>query len=216
MRSARLLAVAVLAVVLALSSAQNAFATVELAYDGTGYLVAAPTSSIAVRFSLQAGWSGAKLLTARYYVLVSTGVNSFTVHIFDEDRATDLTTPFTATPSASGWFDVDLSGKSITVTRDFYVVFTMIGFQHPFVVFDPNAPISGRSWYFDATWVQDTTYNYLIRAVVDPILPPPSGAPVGGVVMPANNLAIAAPWLAVIGLVGCIGTVVVVAKKRRQ
>ena len=56
--------------------------------------------------------------------------------------------------------------------------------------------------------------NYLIRAVVDPILP--SGAPVGGVVIPANNLAIAAPWLAVIGLVGCIGTVAVVAKKRRE
>ena len=38
--------------------------------------------------------------------------------------------------------------------------------------------------------------------------------PVGGVVMPANKFAIAAPWLAIIGLVGCIGTVVVVAKKR--
>jgi len=38
--------------------------------------------------------------------------------------------------------------------------------------------------------------------------------PVGGVVMPANTFAIAAPWLAVIGLVGCIGTAVVVAKKR--
>jgi len=41
-----------------------------------------------------------------------------------------------------------------------------------------------------------------------------SPAPVGGVVIPANNFAIVAPWLAVIGLVGCVGTVVVVAKKR--
>jgi hypothetical protein len=38
--------------------------------------------------------------------------------------------------------------------------------------------------------------------------------PVGGVLTPANTFAIVAPWLAVIGLVGCIGTVVVVAKKR--
>jgi len=37
---------------------------------------------------------------------------------------------------------------------------------------------------------------------------------VGGVVMPANTLAILTPWLAVIGLVTCIGTVVVVAKKK--
>jgi hypothetical protein len=40
-------------------------------------------------------------------------------------------------------------------------------------------------------------------------------APVGGVVTPANTLALVAPWLAVIGLVGCIGTVAVVVKKRR-
>jgi hypothetical protein len=39
-------------------------------------------------------------------------------------------------------------------------------------------------------------------------------AAVGGVVMPLNNLVMLSPWLAVIGVVGCIGTVVVVAKKR--
>jgi hypothetical protein len=42
---------------------------------------------------------------------------------------------------------------------------------------------------------------------------PPS--PVGGVVMPTNNFAIVTPWLAVIGLVGCVTAVAVVAKKRR-
>ena len=39
---------------------------------------------------------------------------------------------------------------------------------------------------------------------------------VGGVVIPANTLALVAPWLAIVGLVGCIGTAVVVAKKRRS
>ena len=38
---------------------------------------------------------------------------------------------------------------------------------------------------------------------------------VGGVLMPVNGFAVLAPWLAVIGLVGCIGTAVVAAKKRR-
>jgi hypothetical protein len=32
--------------------------------------------------------------------------------------------------------------------------------------------------------------------------------------MPANTLAILAPWLAVIGVVGCLGTVAAVVKKR--
>lgn len=33
--------------------------------------------------------------------------------------------------------------------------------------------------------------------------------------MPANIFAVLVPWLAVIGLVGCIGTLVVIAKKGR-
>lgn len=39
--------------------------------------------------------------------------------------------------------------------------------------------------------------------------------PVGGVLMPANTFTVFAPWLAVIGAVGCIGTLFVIAKKRR-
>ena len=37
---------------------------------------------------------------------------------------------------------------------------------------------------------------------------------VGGCVQPVNTFALLSPWLAVIGLIGCVGTVVVVAKKR--
>ena len=43
-----------------------------------------------------------------------------------------------------------------------------------------------------------------------------ASAAVGGVVIPVNKFAVLAPWLALIGLVGCAGTVFVVAKKRRQ
>jgi len=43
-----------------------------------------------------------------------------------------------------------------------------------------------------------------------------AAAAVGGVVIPVKAFAVLAPWLAVIGVVGCIGTVFVVAKKRRQ
>jgi len=47
------------------------------------------------------------------------------------------------------------------------------------------------------------------------LAPTPTPGPVGGVLTPANTLALLSPWLAVIGLVGCIGTVVAVARKRR-
>ena len=39
---------------------------------------------------------------------------------------------------------------------------------------------------------------------------------VGGCVQPVNTFALLSPWLAVIGLVGCIGTVAVMAKRRRE
>lgn len=39
---------------------------------------------------------------------------------------------------------------------------------------------------------------------------------VGGVVMPTNTLTVLGPWLALVGLVGCISVVVVVAEKRHS
>jgi hypothetical protein len=41
-------------------------------------------------------------------------------------------------------------------------------------------------------------------------------AAVGGCVQPVNTFALVAPWLAVIGLVGCVTAVAVVAKKREK
>jgi hypothetical protein len=41
-------------------------------------------------------------------------------------------------------------------------------------------------------------------------------AAVGGCVQQVNTFALLSPWLTVIGLIGCIGTVVVVAKKRQS
>ena len=44
---------------------------------------------------------------------------------------------------------------------------------------------------------------------------PVTSAPVGGVVLPADALALLSPWLALLGGLGCIGTVAVIAKKRQ-
>ena len=38
---------------------------------------------------------------------------------------------------------------------------------------------------------------------------------VGGCVLPVNTFALLSPWLAVIGLVGCVGTAALVVRKRR-
>ena len=49
--------------------------------------------------------------------------------------------------------------------------------------------------------------------IVDCTVPPPVA--VGGAVHAVDNFELLSPWLAAVGLVGCIGTTAVVVRKRR-
>jgi len=214
MRSARLLAVVVLAVVLALSSAQNAFASVKLYYDSGvqgGY--GGSFSYAGVRFSLPSGVNSAHLLDIQYGWGTLTDTNALTIYITGSDHTTPLAAPIPVATSTWLWNTVDVSGSGVVVSGDFYVVVqrttTVIGSS---LAFD-NAANVGRSYFGSSLASLIYTYgqNWMIRVDIDPI----SALPVGGVVIPANMFAVLSPWLAVIGLVGCIGTAVVVAKKLR-
>jgi hypothetical protein len=207
-------AVAVLTFVLAASSPQHVFAGTWLWYDdGTpeaGWAYGSGTQ-VAVRFSLPSELPEAQVLTASYYIY--GGSASFGVHVYDASLS-ELTPPgITTKPSSTGWWNIDLSGYRIIVTGDFYVSMEWISTSSPYLGGDATYPAwDGRSWiYTNGVWEHDDTD--FIRAEVGP---PAIGAPVGGVVMPANTLAITAPWLAIIGLVGCIGTVVAVAKSWKK
>jgi hypothetical protein len=222
MRSIRLLAVAVLAIVLALSSAQNAFATTELAYDTNSWFDNQSLDvgeSIAVRFTLSdfVSWPQARVVRVAFYVY--SGNAAFRVHIRGnlgtECTGLDLAT-FDVTPHVlQDWNYYDVSG-SVVVSGEFCVVAEWLTLGIPYIGLS-NPPFgSGHSYrYQGGLWFHDTGYDDMIRAYVDLVAP---SAPVGGVVMPANTLAILTPWLAVIGLVGCIGTVVAVARswKKRE
>jgi hypothetical protein len=214
MRSARLLAVAILAVVLALSSAQNAFAKIELAYDDGTPVGGGMTPFAGVWFSLPSGVFAARLLYVRFDWTADP--LSLVVHITGSNHVTELTAPITLTlPSfgtgcPAGWLvcgGFDVSGLGIAVTGDFYVVLER-------VTGDPthDAVNSGHSFQ-GASLAALTTVSggdWSIRVDIDPISPV-----VGGLVMPVNTLAVLGPWFAVIGLVGCVTAVAVVAKKRR-
>jgi streptogramin lyase len=68
-----------------------------------------------------------------------------------------------------------------------------------------------------SVWFIDKGRNTIGRLDLAPDpgpAPGPAASPVGGYLSPMNTLVILAPWLAVIGLVGCISIIVVVAKKR--
>jgi hypothetical protein len=83
-------------------------------------------------------------------------------------RPAELTTPFVVTPTALGWFDVDLSGLNIVVTGDFYLSIEFMFHLRPYIGGDATPPIDGRSWCYYGSirqWVQASA-DYMIRAVV--------------------------------------------------
>jgi hypothetical protein len=114
-------------------------------------------------------------------------------------------------PGVVGWVGLDSNKlERIEISEHFETI--------PYVKVDRTTmPQTQRIWgsgstlYYDADGKRAEAY-VIARYVSSQ--PPMTAAPVGGVMMPANNLAIVAPWLAVIGVVGCIGTIAVIAKKR--
>ena len=92
--------------------------------------------------------------------------------------------------------------------------------------FDPSIPVcrflvsesASCGTTYTVTWSMKTTIepNPPITEDLGSGLFEVSCCAVGGCVQPVNAFTIVAPWLAVIGLVGCVGTVVVVARKREK
>ena len=227
MRSARLFAVAVLAVVLALSSAQNAFASTEIMYDNGNNVAGCALTKIdgilgntyAVLFSLPDGWDGATLSGAEVWVWQGFSV---VLHVESSPGLDDLMPALPIALAGGGWHTYPLTATKITGA--FYIAVEdasggvgriggASGSDHTHSYWGPVAgPWSTELSCRTIAGSTSKYYPIMIRALEDPIVPP---APVGGIVMPANNFVTVAPWLAIVGLIGCVGTVVVVAKKRR-
>ena len=111
----------------------------------------------AVRFSAPS--ASTRLVGARYFFMGP--VAPIEVHVWDADR-NDLMTPFTATPTSDGWFDVDLSGQNVTVSGDFYVGYLHTVDVDPTLGVDTSSP-EARS--YEVPW-EEKSLDYMIRAVV--------------------------------------------------
>jgi hypothetical protein len=132
----------------------------------------------------------------------------------------DVTTefPFVVSGDASTGFNL-VGGGSQLITETAEVVLTVTEeVPHGWVLTDvtcvglPIVPESSSFTYIRGGVI--VTYVVGDHVTCAFTNSPAPAAPVGGVVMPAGTLAILGPWLAFIGVVGCIGTAVVIAKKR--
>ncbi len=198
---------------LALSFVPSAFATAELKYDDggdEGGLSHSTNMYIAVKFSLPDGWSCAKIRTAKYFIMTGSLLSAFKVHILGSDGCQELLTPApTHAPTATNaFFSVDLTSYGIVVSEDFYVVIEYLTDWTPTIGRDTTSP-DGRTYYgVPCSLSQETNYDAMIRAEVDP-------CPVGGVVLSVDKLAVLSPWLMAMGLASAVAVVSFVVKKRR-
>jgi len=191
-----------------LASAQNVFASIEIAYDDGTSIGSVGGVFTGVRFSLPSGVSKAQIRTVRFRW--AAWPDNLRIHITGPDHVTELTSPIlvTTTSASTGFQDVDVSARNIIVTGDFWVVLENLGGQGNAVQDakrDYDRSFTGGSL---AGLTTPTFYgDILIRAVIEPV------GGVGGVVLPTNTLAVLVPYLAVIGLVA---TATVAVKKRRN
>ena len=222
-RSIKLLAVAVLAIVLTLSSAQNAFALTTLKYDNgntTSGMSDARTAYYAVKFVLSDFGLSAPLvlLRVRYHMAAPT-TQALVLAVFGgADGKTQLASK--TTTLAAGWNEWDLTALNLVVSGDFYVAIG-IGPTLGYISLDTVAGPHSNYYAYGASSLPDppswikfalaSDAHFLIRADVDPAT---KGTPVGGFMEPVNKLTIAAPYLALVGIIAAVA--VVVWKKREN
>ncbi len=156
----------------------NAQTTQTLYYDNGE--IAGRTSGFiyGVKFSLPAGVSSANISTVRYMWYAIGG--TLVIHITGSDHLTDLTDPISTTAAVGTegpgvWNEVDVSNKSIVVSGDFYVTVEKTGTEDTGIIMD-NSTDGVRSFYGPsmASLTNPSTYNYMIRVVIQPLTPTPT------------------------------------------
>lgn len=109
-----------------------------------------------------------QLLSVRYYINnVSSTTQSFRVHILNENKER-IITPFEATPTSNGWFNIELSTHNINVEKgtDFYIAFEFLANDLCLVESTITTDYSHLDYLWDGT---DWTSSYdqpMIRATV--------------------------------------------------
>jgi len=201
--------------ILALCSIRNAFGSTEIAYDDGS---PETTSSLdvgmhlAVKFSLPAGTSRARLVMARVYKAGRSGIE-MRVHVLGSDGMTELTRPFNFSLAVeSAWNDADVSARNILVSDIFYITVEYLMYYDPLIGRDTTDP-KGRSYHgYPGSWnLVSNGENVMIRAVVEP--PVTISSTVTGTRVAENVLIALAPYFFLAGVVTLILTISMARKR---
>ena len=148
---------------------------------------------LAVKFSLPT--PSARLLAAKYMI---SEVGSFRVHVYGSDGSTEVCSSLDVTPTATGWFQVDLAARNVVVSGDFWVALEYLSNYVPRVRYEGSGSVPAphfdlRSYRSEPgsppSWDQQAYKDYGIRAVVGA----PTGAPVRPMLVSSASMAGSGP-----------------------
>ncbi|MEA1905541.1 MAG: dockerin type I domain-containing protein [Euryarchaeota archaeon] len=141
------------------------------AEDSLAWMIPGPWGPcMAVHFTMPVGYTTLK--TAKFPIAVNDSApnNSFGWKVLEWTGTApgSVIASGTITPAETGWYDVDVSG--ITVSDDFVIAMHWEHGYAPFLFIDTNST-TGRSWQYQwlaegDEWTAASGYNYMIRAVV--------------------------------------------------
>ena len=134
----------------------------ELTYDdGTeesGVYFSDVGGALAVKCSVPQ-WT--QIVKLKYYIGDPQPIN---VYVLDNDLT--VLHSQSVTPSAPGWFEVDIFDHEVLVNGDFYVAAEYLGGSSPYIGLDINPPDNLRSYSGTISSLLLTTGNLMIRPVV--------------------------------------------------
>lgn len=146
-------------------------------------------------------------------------LHQITIHITGAPPgpATELTAPISWTATVM-WNSVDVSGRGIVVSGDFYVVIDQILPQT--ITYDSSGSnVDGRSVYgetlagvIDNPCCGEVSRNFMIRAEIGPMAS--SGGPVGGYLTQVSKLSVFAPYLALLAVAATVAVAVLAPRKK--
>jgi|GEM_PF-3472673 len=139
----------------------------------------------------------ATINTLRYYINsldgAGTGGNgSFYARVYDTVTGNQISNQVTATPTGTGWFDVDISGQGVEVNAEFIVGMFYDGVNTPSYGYDQVD--NGRAWDFDGTNWGSWTETYFMRSIVTTGLSVEEDLELAGFSASANEDGIVLLW----------------------
>jgi subtilisin family serine protease len=172
--------------------------TVELIYDdgtpSSGYYW--PSAGQGSGVQMTPPQFPATIKKLKYYINSLSGAGggngSFSARTYDTVTGNQITNAVTATPTGTGWFEVDVSAQNKQVTAEFLVCMFYDGVNTPTYGYD--SADNGRAWDFNGTTWDTWNETYFMRTIVSTGSPVDEDIELAGLSASSREGAVTLSW----------------------